>query len=323
MSAPPAPKRFAIARAPHLCLEVRDEAVYWALAKATRAGMRPVDWGRIDLDEAARGDRDAFLAALAASGAGGYADVEIALRSPRLATERLDLPPLSRAEARAVAARRLGELAARIDADAASAFSVASGRDGALHAWLTAVPRIESAACHATWQDRGFSLTRIQSRHLALGQLVHHLDHEFAEGELVAIFDLEAKSGTCVVADRAGWVFSREVPLRFMGRSVHARTEPEVEDRPHAVEPSAELRLAPLDGDDDAPSGLELATPLGASSAHTGDGGDERDDALAEVAMQTERLATELRRTFRYVQGQLDARPVARVFLSGEITELV
>jgi len=315
---PTAPRR-VLGRAPHLCLEVRDEAVYWAIAQSTRAGMRPQTSGRIPLDASALADRDTFLAALAQTGASRFECIELALRSPRLSLARVDLPALSRAETRAVAERRVAELADRIASDAASGWSVARGRDGAQHVWLAAVPGIESAACHATWLDRGFALTRLQARHLALGQLVHHVEHEFAEGELVAIFDLEASSGTCVVADRAGWLFSREVPLRFMGRSVHAKEVAEPEERPHALEPyddgSGEV-------DELEPSGLELANPIAArASEREASARDARESS--EIAAQAERLATELRRTFRYVQGQLDSRPVARVFLTGEITERV
>jgi hypothetical protein len=290
------PRRRIEPRSPHLCLEVREEAIYWASAQATRRGLEPLAWGCIARDASQGIDQQ--IAALAAGGLGRDLRCEAALRAAGTLHERTQLRGLSRKEVRAVARRRVEEFADRIGSAACTAWLRTRHRQD-VTLWLAGVGGKESEECREKWLRRGFTLSRLQSRHLALGQLTRCLP-ALAEGEVIAIFDIEPETGTCVLADRNGWLFSREVPLRFMGRAVEA----------HAV-PAAEAVF------DEGPSGLELATAAGREQ-------NEDDlDPLEDIAVQAERLATELRRTFRYVEGQLGSAPVSRVILAGEITELI
>ncbi len=294
------PRRRIELRSPHLCLEVREEAIYWASAEANGRGLVPVAWGCIARD--ASRPIDEQIAELAAGGLGRDQRCEAGLRAAGALHERTTLRSLSRSEVRAVAQRRVGEFAERIGESASTAWMQVRRKQGAT-LWLAGVNGTESEECREQWLRRGFALSRLQSRHLALGQLTRCLP-SLAEGEIVAIFDIEPETGTCVLADRDGWLFSREVPLRFMGRTVEA---------PH--EPSHEPVF------DEGPSGLELANepePAAAPEASEDDV-----DPLEDIAVQAERLATELRRTFRYVEGQLGSAPVSRVILAGEITELI
>ena len=292
----------------HLCIDARARAIHWARARSTRRGLRPVAWGSIDRDP--ERSLDEQLHELAAQGLGRAALVEIALGSPRLAHERIALPPLSSGEARAVARRRCADFAHRLGDDSTCDYAMRRGEEGRRVLWLAGIPAIEAAACHATWLDRGYVLHRIQSRHLALGQLVGKLDERIGD-DTVAIFDLEAEWGTCVIADAAGWIFSREIPLRFMGHLVSADDGAPHERRAAAGSAASwQLRSDAIALDDDDASDAAVAPA-------TND--DRADPAFARHA---ERLATELRRTFRYVQGQVDTTAVARVLLTGEVPQL-
>ncbi len=290
------PRRRIELRSPHLCLEVREEGIYWASAEATRSGLEPVAWGCIARDPARNVDEQ--IAELAARGLGRDVRCEAGLRAAGGLHERTLLRSLSGSEVRSVARRRVAEFAERIGDSACTAW-LQSRHKGAATLWLAGVDGGESEESRETWLRRGFQLSRLQSRHLALGQLTRCLP-ALGEKEIVAIFDIEPETGTCVLADRNGWLFSREVPLRFMGRAVEARHEP------------AEESVF-----EDGPSGLQLAGEAKPVQ------NEEDVDPLEDIAVQAERLATELRRTFRYVEGQLGSAPVTRVILAGEITELI
>jgi hypothetical protein len=297
-------------RTPHLCLDVRAEAIYWASANASRRGLEPAAWGRIARDGALGVDEQ--LARLAAQGIGSEHRCETGVRSAGAQHERATLPALSRGELRAVVRRRSEELAARAGAAQCTASLSARGEQGAA-LWLVGVDEAESERERETWLRRGFPLARLQSRHLALGQLVRCLA-PLAEGEVVAIFDIEPETGTCVLADRAGWIFSREVPLRFMGRGPSARGA-RSEPTPAALTPDdPSIRVL---------EGASAAEGESAALATQPIAEEEERDPLEDIAIQAERLATELRRTFRYVEGRIGAQPVSRVILAGELTELI
>jgi hypothetical protein len=296
-------------RTPHLCLDVRAEAIYWASANASRRGLEPVAWGRIARDGALGVDEQ--LARLAAQGVGSEHRCETGVRSAGARHERATLPALSRGELRAVVRRRGEELAARAGAAQCTASLSAPGEQGAA-LWLVGVDEAESERERETWLRRGIPLARLQSRHLALGQLVRCLA-PLAEGEVVAIFDIEPETGTCVLADRAGWIFSREVPLRFMGRGPSARGA-RSEPAPALVPDDPSLRVL-----EEASTGEGESAPLATQPIAE----EEERDPLEDIAIQAERLATELRRTFRYVEGRIGAQPVSRVILAGELTELI
>ena len=303
------PRRRTQLRTPHLCLDVRAEAIYWASAQASRRGLAPVAWGRIARDSGSSVDEQ--LERLAAQGIGREHRCEAGVRSAGALHERVNLPALAGAELRDVIRRRAAEFAVRAsDALCAASLCARSGQSAAL--WLVAVEQSESEREREEWLRRGIPLARLQSRHLALGQLVCCLP-SLAEGEVVAIFDIEPETGTCVLADRDGWMFSREVPLRFMGRSTTARA---AESPPTPPEPPDDPSMRVLE---DAIELDSTATPAALENASE----EEERDPLEDIAIQAERLATELRRTFRYVEGRIGAQPVSRVILAGEITELI
>ena len=277
----------------HLAIDVRDEASHWVRSRAGRDGLVPLTCGRIE--RSGTTDLSARLRELARSSVARGARIEVALRGEGLVHQREDLPKLHRREAALVAARRAPEVEAAVDGPASFCFSRAENGEGPL--WLCAAPVANAREAVLEWRQRGFEIDRLSSRHLALGNLVRLLD--LPEKSLVAFFDLEPDQGTCVVADCRGWVFSREVPLRFMGDRLlrAARATPAVEA---AREPVAHEEA----------SGLLLV-------GEKEDGPDEALDRLEAVADQAERLATELRRTFQYVGGQLGMGNVGRVHLTG------
>jgi len=303
------PRRRTRLRTPHLCLDVRAEAIYWASANAGWHGLEPVAWGRIARDGARSVDEQ--LAELAAQGIGREHRCETGVRSAGAQHERASLPALSGGELRAVVRRRAEDFAARAGDTLSAASLCARGEHGAA-LWLVGVEESESEREREEWLRRGIPLARLQSRHLALGQLVRCLP-PLADGEVVAIFDIEPETGTCVLADREGWIFSREVPLRFMGRSTAARSAPSAPP-PAPLPDDPSLRVL-----DEASFGDSDAAPLPTQPTAE----EEERDPLEDLAIQAERLATELRRTFRYVEGRIGAQPVSRVVLAGEITELI
>ncbi len=303
------PQRRARLRSPHLCIDVREEAIYWASARARGAGLTPEAWGRIARDPSISAAEQ--LRSLAEHGLGRELRCEAALRAAGAVHERLRLPALSRGELRAVERRRGAAFTERLGASASSAV-IRKRERGHTTLWFAGVDDAESEQVHSQWRERGLELDRVQSRHLAIGQLAACVP-ELGENEVVAIFDIEPETGTCVLVDRSGWIFSREVPLRFMGRRVELRVGAPSEPAPRVLEAHE-------------PTTLELTSEPGSepvSEPASGEPEEEEFDPLADLAAQAERLATELRRTFRYVEGQLGAAPVARVYLAGEITELI
>jgi hypothetical protein len=298
-AAPPR-RRYAL-RAPHLCIDVREEAIYWASARAGAGGLEPEAWGRIARDPALAPEEQ--MRALAARGFGRELRREAALHAAGVVHERLRLPALSRGELRQVERRRSVDFVERLGAESCVATSLRRTRERAT-IWFAGIDLGTSERAHTHWRECGLELDRLQSRHLALGQLAAGLP-PLGANQVAAIFDIEADTGTCVLVDGEGWIFSREVPLRFMGRRVELRGQ----------EPAAALEPNALSLDSgEAPSPAAPGAPPLQS---------EDFDPLADLAAQAERLATELRRTFRYAEGQLGASPVSRVLLAGALTELI
>ncbi|MGH0029909.1 MAG: hypothetical protein ACQGVC_08965 [Myxococcota bacterium] len=288
----------------HLAIDLREDAIHWVRARRGRRGLTPVQHGRIELRPGSD-DAEQCLFRLSRSAIARGARIEVALRGPALALQREELPKLGRRETARVAARRAPELEAGIEGPSCFAFTRSESGEGPL--WMAAAPAELARDAVLRWRRRGFELHRLSSRHLALGNLAHPLG--LPEGRLVALFDLDADRGTCVVVDREGWMFSREVPLRFMGdRLLRAGIDAPPEER---------VTPAPPDGDG---SGLFL---VGEEEAEKPDETLElRPDPLEAMADQAERLATELRRTFQYVAGQLGIGDVSHVYLVGDAPAL-
>ncbi len=201
-------------RSGRLCLDARREAVYWATASRGVAGEpRLRGWGRFPREPDEPLAR--VVARLAASGALSGATPEAALGSADLEHRRLALPALGAREAAAVGARRAAELARELPAQAVAGFARAPGR-GPRPLWLCAAPLALATDLQERWRDAGLELARIASQHLALGQLARLLPAS-PDASLTGIVDFEAEHATCVVADARGWLFSRQIPLKFAG----------------------------------------------------------------------------------------------------------
>jgi hypothetical protein len=288
----------------HICVDVRQRAVYWVLAEPAGSGLSPARCGAIPIDEG--GGLEEALGALAR--VVGRSRLEVVVDAPGLVQRREPLPAMSRRDAARVAERRRAEVEAEVRGSASFAWSRGSTREaGPL--WLFGAPEDAAGAALDAWEERGFEVHRLSARHFALGSLARLLPPP-PEDSLFAIFDLEASRGTCVVCDADGWAFSREVQLRFMGDRMLRKQA--LVARPPEPPPSLE---GGLDWEvDEEPSGLELAAPSDDEPGEL--------DPLETVAEQAERLGTELRRTFTYVQGQLGLGRVGRVYLSGEAGDL-
>lgn len=269
----------AVARS-HLCLDVRGDAVYWALAHPRGRGMAPRACGI----EQRVGDEDPGETLQRVVQRSAALRCETTLRSPDIVHQAFQIPPISRAEAKAVARRRAHEVTATLGEGASFAHLHAASADrGAI--WLAAAPAADVRAACEWWVERGVEIGRLTSRQLALGQLVRALP-EPEPGTLIAILDLAPAEATCVFADRNGWVFGREVPLRFLTDAVPA---------------------TPVDGD---PQAIVEATVCGFDA-------DGAADTLEVAAELTQRISLELRRTFHYVENELGLGSVTRLYLSG------
>lgn len=275
-------RRRSFARAEHLCVDVRERALYWVRASASGSGLVPRASGVVPLDPGR--ERDEQLRALFASGFGAGMRLELALDCPVL-LERADLPAMSAREALAVARRRLGGQGPG-DHEPHAVFLRSRG-GGEAPVWRFIAQAVERDIELERWRALGADPHRLSSRHAAIANLARLVG--VPEGRTLAFFDLGTESGLVVIADAHGWLFSREVPLRFMGdRLVRARDDEANAEPMHPPSADADGELDPL----------ELAS------------------------LQSERVDTELRRTMQYVQSELRIDPVARVILTGEIPEL-
>lgn len=197
----------------HLCIDVREGCAHWTLARATRTGLRPLEYGRVDR---AHGESDAVLVQrLSAAPMARGARIELAVRSGDIEHRRIDLPPLGAREIARVAKRRAGELraAARECDRIVDSVTSRSTRGGAI--WLCS-GRIEGSPAAAVVEVLGPRLHRLTSRSLALGNLGRVLP-PLPDGALTGILDLDRESGLCVIADADGWLFGRQIALKFAG----------------------------------------------------------------------------------------------------------
>jgi hypothetical protein len=196
-----------------VAIDLRDEALYWAESSWGAKGLRLRRWGRVD-----RGDGevpDQLVERVAGTRLVRGAEIAVPIHHPELRIHRLELPALSKREARQVVSRREREIGYEVG-EGASCGSVRSRRKGAHPVWLIGCPPQFSELEEQRWNSLGLPIHRFASRHLALGNLGRVLPLPDA-GELLAIFDLGANYGTCVLLDAEGWVFGRDVPLKLAG----------------------------------------------------------------------------------------------------------
>ncbi len=192
-------------------IDVRDEALFWAESSWGARGLRLRRWGRVDRNAGEVPDQ--LVQRVAGTRLVRGAEIAVPIHHPELRIHRLELPALSRSEARQVVARREREIGDEVGEGASSGF-VRSRSKGAHPVWLFGCPSQLSEQEEQRWSSLGLPIHRFASRHLALGNLIRVLPLPDA-GELLAILDLSADYGTCVLLDAEGWVFGRDVPLKL------------------------------------------------------------------------------------------------------------
>jgi len=294
-------------------VDVRERAIYWARARPGREGLVPLESGARERDP--RRSLEAQLAEWLPAAAAG-SSLEVAFHSSDLFQERAELPGLTRSELRVVAERRL--VAPRRIPGAQVDLVMPRGR-GAGPVWATGAALDDLEALAGCWESRGVEPHRIASRHLTLGWLAARL-RGHAEG-LVALFDLESDYATCVVADEQGWIFSREVPFKFMGdRLVRISSQDEGVDASGGAGEAEVSGGAVVAGGIGGDGGFSL--PLHDELSDLAGAARSDPDFLERVAADAERLDTELRRTFQYLEGELRLSKVGQVILAGESEEL-
>ncbi len=199
--------------------------------------------------------------------------VDVVLRGVDVRIERLNLPSATRAEARRVAQRQREHIE-HTDAPGSLLVSSLIERDSAGSTiWMVAANREMCRAGDVELDARGLCAQRLVPQSLALGALNRLLPPPATPG-LTGILWLEQDSGLCVVADAKGWVFDRQMSLKY------ARDSLGTGDTPDAV------------------------------------------SWMEEEHRYVERVATELERTFFYVQRHLELGDVQRFVVGGSHPDL-
>ncbi len=276
----------------HLSIDVCDETLYWVRSKRSAQGVKLVAWGSLSgwaesLEEKSLGQRVGPHFSRTES-------ARVALDAPAVVLQRENLPVMTTVDAARIAERRAGNMLASGDEQARFAW-LHRGGGRASPLWLCAAPMARANEAHELWSRRGVDVKLLASRQLALGNLVQLLPEteETEEPELTAFLDLDVGRATCVLSDREGWVFGREFPLHDLSEI----DAPEPDEEGHALDGRLEAASSP--GFEPAPA-----------------------PAVEMLDVSAMRLATELRRTFRYVDGELALGRVTRICASGSSSRI-
>ena len=286
-------------------MDIRSDAIHWVRARADRNGLRPGEWGVVERDPERSVEEQ--LADLVESPVAKGCRIELAAAGAALQHRRVDLPGVTAGEAQGVLERRARQLA---DEAGEELRVSACYRNRANARWLIALPEVQSSDFALRWSDAGIALHRVSSRHLALAHLARNfLDPQ--DESLTAIFDIGRDRGTCVICDGEGWLFSREISLRFLHLFDSERNDAESSDAEtrQPVESLAIVDPSERSFDEESTTG-ECAGPEASVSAGEG------------LERDAERIATELRRTFQYVSGELELQETRHVYLSGSAPQL-
>jgi hypothetical protein len=195
--------------------------------------------------------------------------VDVILRGAEVRTVRISLQDVTPAQARRVAARRKREIEAEDPTQGILASTLVLSERGSSAVWVVSSHREVCEALNFDLGLRGLTVDRLVPHALALGAMNRLLPPARSKG-LTAIVWLDSQVGSCIIADRLGWVFDRDISLKYAGDRILRREE-------------------------DTASGHD------------------------EDEQNVERLATELQRTFTYVERELNLGDVVRVRLCGTI----
>lgn len=198
----------------------------------------------------------------------GQGRADIVLRGPEIHIQRINLPGISGNRAQQVAVRRKQEIEQGETGDEVYVSTLVVSDSEGSTIWLMSSLREICESIDFEITRHGFRVDRLVPHTLALGALTRLLPANRSKG-LTAVVWVDPESGTCVIADRRGWLFDRTIPLKYAGDRM-----------------------------------------LQASEASLDPEGDKE-------YQQIERLATELERTFAYVEKQLNLGEVARIRLCG------
>jgi hypothetical protein len=271
-----------------LAVDVREATLHWVRVGVGAKGRVVRDWGT-RLRNPALSESESIRELLSTARTHGQTPVAVCMGSGAVEHHREDLPPLKRSSLRKVVNRRRSDWAPD---PGSHCFAWHRGSGTAAPIWYSTAPRATVDDLLARWHAADARCHRLVSRHIALAQLARFAS-QVADGKLVIFIDLEDETGACVVADRHGWVFSREVKLR--ARSDGA---PEAEDQALALFGGD---LEPIDLDEKPESAL-----------------DERLDPFEQLAAVAERARTEIRRTMQFVTSELGLGEVSEVFVGGD-----
>ena len=201
-------------------VDVREGALYWAEAGGAGAGRTLRRSGRIAIE----GDDLARAVGALQRAVGRRASFCTALRHGDLRHERLALPAMPQRDLRRIGRRRSAEFSADFGEDGVSATLLPRAPGEPL--WMVAAPASVSRAGYEGWRDAGLAVRASHSHHLALAELARFVRDRDPE-QLCAILDVSERAATCVIADAAGWVFSREIPLKFAGERMLREESPD------------------------------------------------------------------------------------------------
>lgn len=202
-------------------IDLRRDALYWAEAGGLGAKRRLRRSGRIMLEDET-GLADAVRALRREVGA--RASFCIVLQHGDLRHERLELPAMPKRDLRRIGQRRSVEFARDFGHDSVTATLLPRAQGGPL--WLALAPAQASRAAFESWREHGVTARAAHSHHLALAELGRFVRDRDPE-HLIAVLDVSEHAATCVIVDIQGWVFSREIPLKFAGERTLREESPE------------------------------------------------------------------------------------------------
>ncbi|MFQ5697584.1 MAG: hypothetical protein ACE5IL_04780 [Myxococcota bacterium] len=198
------PRRVVLDPLPH--------AVAWARAVVGPFQSRVEAYG---LDPVEDGETALAVAARRFAREGQPGAVHMVERAGETKLDRLDLPGTRPREARAVLERRCSPPASGSEQGVAASIGARAFAAGDSVVWLATSEVGTEQALEGELEAVGLPVERVVSHVFALGAL-GRVAVDPAES-LSALLWIEAGAAHCVIVDRLGWKFSREIPLKYAG----------------------------------------------------------------------------------------------------------